>query len=279
MTCSESDNGGVLILAGSPIGDIDQVSPALIDILKDADLIAAEDTRRFQQLAHRLNIETKRLISYFEANEINRTTTIIDHIRHGAKVVLITDAGMPCISDPGYRLVKAAIEADLPLTCLPGPSAVLTALALSGLPIDRFCFEGFKPRKSAERLRRLTSLRREERTMVFFEAPHRLADFLADAMTAFSPTRQAVICREMTKRYEQVIRGSLDKLHAWANDHARGEITVVIKGAESTDADLDQGVDEAIELIQAGLKPSKAAQIVSKRLGLPRHELYARLVN
>jgi 16S rRNA (cytidine1402-2'-O)-methyltransferase len=201
---------GVLVLAGTPIGHAADASARLATELAEADLIAAEDTRRLGRLAGELGVDVKgRVTSYFEGNEAARTPVLVSRLVDGDRVVLVTDAGMPSVSDPGYRLVVAAIEAGVAVTAVPGPSAVLTALAVSGLPVDRFCFEGFLPRKAGERSRRLTSLADEERTMVFFEAPHRTAATLGAMATAFGDDRAAAVCRELTKTHEEVRRGSL----------------------------------------------------------------------
>ena len=234
-----------LTVAGAPIGDVEDASPRLRRSLAEAEVVAAEDTRRFADLVRRLAITTTaRVVSFFEGNEVARIPELVETIRAGGRVVLITDAGMPSVSDPGYRLVRAVVEAGLPVTAVPGPSAVTTALALSGLPVDRFCFEGFLPRKAGERSRRLARLATEERTMVFFEAPHRLADFLGDAAHALGADRPAAVCRELTKTYEEVRRGGLAELAAWAGDGARGEITVVITGAPAAEADPALAVAE-----------------------------------
>ncbi|MGJ6980807.1 16S rRNA (cytidine(1402)-2'-O)-methyltransferase [Aestuariimicrobium soli] len=273
---SGSTTTGRIILAGTPIGDRDDASPALRRLLSEASLIAAEDTRRFQTLLRRLEITTEaRVVSYFEGNEARRTPELLAALQSGTDVVVVTDAGMPSVSDPGYRLVRAGLEAGIEVTAVPGPSAVLTALAVSGLPVDRFCFEGFLPRKSEARSRRLTELAHEPRTMVFFEAPHRLADFLTDAATNLGEDRPAAVCRELTKTYEEVRRGPLAELAAWAVDHARGEITVVVQGR----ADEQTTPDEALALVHAriadGAKLSQAVAEVAKLTGANKKELYA----
>ena len=225
------------MLAGTPIGDPADASPRLARELAAADVVAAEDTRRLRRLARDLGVElTGRVVSYFDANEAARTPELVEALQAGQRVLLVTDAGMPSVSDPGYRLVAAAVEAGLAVTAVPGPSAVLTALALSGLPVDRFCFEGFLPRKPGERARRLAELASEPRTMVFFEAPHRLAVALAAMADGLGDDRPAAVCREMTKTYEEVRRGGLGELAAWAADGVRGEITVVVAGAAPVEA-------------------------------------------
>ena len=267
---------GALILAGTPIGTSTDASPRLSEALTTADVIAAEDTRRFLTLARRIGIEPGgRVVSYFEGNEASRTQELVDAVAAGQRVVLVTDAGMPSVSDPGYRAVVACVEAGLRVTAVPGPSAVLTALAVSGLGVDRFCFEGFLPRKAGERRRRLGSLAAEERTMVFFEAPHRLAEFLVDAADALGDERPAAVCRELTKPHEEVVRGGLRELAQWAVEGARGEVTVVVAGAETR---LDSEAD-ALELVRqavaGGAKLSAAVGDVAKLTGLNRKGLYA----
>ncbi|WP_026928031.1 16S rRNA (cytidine(1402)-2'-O)-methyltransferase [Granulicoccus phenolivorans] len=267
--------GGVLILAGTPIGDVADASPRLRQTLREADLIAAEDTRRLQGLLQRLElVTTARVVSYFEGNEAARTPELLAELGAGQRVVLVTDAGMPSVSDPGYRLVAACVAAGIRVTAVPGPSAVLTALAVSGLPVDRFTFEGFLPRKGGERSRRLRKLATEERTMVFFEAPHRLAEFLTDAAAALGADRPAAVCRELTKTYEEVRRGGLAELAGWAVGGARGEITVVIAGATPLEADPAAAVEEVQELIAAGTKLKPAVAEVAERTGVARNALY-----
>src|SRR6478609_1218505 len=208
---------GVLVLAATPIGQAADAPPRLAAELAGADVIAAEDTRRLSRLATELGVDVKgRVTSYFDGNEAARTPGLVERLVAGDRVVLVTDAGMPSVSDPGYRLVVAAVDAGIVVTAVPGPSAVLTALAVSGLPVDRFCFEGFLPRKAGERARALAALADERRTMVFFEAPHRLGVTLAAMAEAFGPDRRAAVCRELTKTYEEVLRRPLGELAAWA---------------------------------------------------------------
>jgi 16S rRNA (cytidine1402-2'-O)-methyltransferase len=222
----------VLVLAGTPIGDAADASPRLREELAGADVVAAEDTRRTRRLASDLGIAiTARVVSYYDGVERQRLPDLLAALDDGARVVLVTDAGMPSVSDPGYRLVAAAVEAGHAVTAVPGPSAVLTALALSGLPVDRFAFEGFLPRKAGERARVLASLSADPRTLVFFEAPHRVAEALAAMAEAFGADRRAAVCRELTKTYEEVRRGGLGDLAEWASEGVRGEITVVVQGA------------------------------------------------
>lgn len=264
-----------LILAGTPIGDVASASPALLDALAGAHIIVAEDTRRAIRLFERLGVKTNaRLISCFEGNEEARIPELITLLTQGQDIVLITDAGMPVVSDPGYRLVRAAVSAGIRVSAVPGPSAVLTALAVSGLPADRFCFEGFLSRKASQRRRQLASLSGEERTMIFFEAPHRLRDFLSDASDIFGENRQAAVCRELTKTYEEVKRGTLAELAAWAEDNARGEITVVIHGAAVKPVSLDEAVKVATAKVADGAKLSHAVAETAQELGLRRKDVY-----
>ena len=227
-----------LVLAATPIGRIEDAPPRLATELAQADVIAAEDTRRLRRLLTDLGVTaTARVVSYFEGNESTRTAGLLESLAAGERVVLVTDAGMPSVSDPGYRLVAAAVEADIEVTAVPGPSAVLTALAVSGLPVDRFCFEGFLPRKAGERRRRLTGLVTEPRTMVFFEAPHRTAETLQAMADVLGAERRGAVCRELTKTYEEVRRGGLAELADWARDGVRGEVTLVVEGAAPAEPD------------------------------------------
>jgi 16S rRNA (cytidine1402-2'-O)-methyltransferase len=268
-------SAGVLVLAGTPIGDPADASPRLLTELQQADVIAAEDTRRFARLLDRLGIQTQaRVVSYFEGNEAKRTPALLAELAAGRRVVLVCDAGMPSISDPGYRLVVAAVDGDFRVTAVPGPSAVLTALAVSGLPVDRFCFEGFLPRKVGERARRLAELAAEPRTLIFFEAPHRTAETLAALADAFGPDRRGAVCRELTKTYEEVRRGSLADLEAWARGEVRGEITLVVAGAPIGIADLGDAVAEVRSLVADGAKLRPAVAEVAQMRGLPKNRLY-----
>ncbi|MBI4899206.1 MAG: 16S rRNA (cytidine(1402)-2'-O)-methyltransferase [Actinobacteria bacterium] len=267
---------GLLVLAGMPIGDVEDASPALLRALAAADVVAAEDTRRFQAFLGRAGATSQaRVMSYFEGNEAARTPELVELLRDGLRVVLVTDAGMPSVSDPGYRLVAAAIAAGIRVTAVPGPSAVLTALALSGLATDRFCFEGFLPRKAGARRAALTELAGERRTMVFFEAPHRVADMLADAAAVLGADRGAAVCRELTKTYEEVRRGGLADLAAWAADGVLGEVTVVVAGAPSGERlPLSEALDEVRRRVADGEKRSSAAASVAAASGHDRRELY-----
>lgn len=266
---------GQLILAGTPIGNTEDASPRLLRVLVEADLIAAEDTRRLHGLLNRLGITiTARVVSYFDGNEAARVGELLAALAEGRTVVVVSDAGMPTVSDPGYRVVAAAVDAGLPIQVVPGPSAVLVALALSGLPTDRFCFEGFLPRKGGERRRRLTELAAESRTMVFFEAPHRLTDFLADAVTVLGPDRRAAVSRELTKTYEETQRGTLAELSAWAADGVRGEITVVMAGAAPSALSVADALPLVAERVAGGEPFSAAVAAVAVDAGLPRKALY-----
>lgn len=272
----DSGESGVLVLAGTPIGSVDDAPPRLRAELTGADVIAAEDTRRLHALARRLGIDlTARVVSYFEGNESARTPGLVADLQQGRRVVLVTDAGMPSVSDPGYRLVTAAIEADIRVTAVPGPSAVLTALAVSGLPVDRFCFEGFAPRRSGERRRRLSEIAGDRRTSIWFEAPHRLSAFLADAVDTMGADRPAAVCRELTKTYEEVRRGTLAELVDWASDGVRGEITVVIAGHPgSAEIGLDEAAARVAERVAAGERTKPAVAEVATETGLAKNQLY-----
>ena len=277
MTEPRSGPVGVLVLAGTPIGRPDDASPRLAAELASADVVAAEDTRRLRRLAGDLGIEiTGRVVSYFEGNEHVRTESLLDALRHGQRVVLVTDAGMPSVSDPGYRLVAAAVEAGVRVTAVPGPSAVLTALAVSGLPVDRFCFEGFPPRKAGERSRRLGELADERRTLVFFEAPHRTAATLQALADAFGEDRRGAVCRELTKTHEEVRRGPLAELAAWAGDGVRGEVTIVVEGAPAPEAVTDPEALAALVATEEelGLSRKQAIQDVARRSGVPKRVVY-----
>ncbi|TDC09724.1 16S rRNA (cytidine(1402)-2'-O)-methyltransferase [Nonomuraea longispora] len=268
---------GRLVLAGAPIGRAGDVSPRLREALEGADVVAAEDTRRLRRLATELGVEIAgRVVSYYDQNEAGRAQELVEVLREGRTVVVITDAGMPGVSDPGYRLTRLAVEAGVTVTALPGPSAVTTALAVSGLPSDRFCFEGFPPRKPGERARRLAALAGEERTMVFFEAPHRLASSLAAMAEAFGPGREAAVCRELTKTYEEVRRGGLGELAAWAESGVKGEITVVVAGhvARAEEQDMDALVAQVDRMVAEGTQRKLAVAEVAKGAGVPKRELY-----
>ncbi len=269
----------MLVLAATPIGRVADAPPRLTEELATADVVAAEDTRRLKRLTTDLGVVVRgRVVSYFEGNEATRTATLVEALENGERVLLVTDAGMPSVSDPGYRLVAAAVERGIVVTAVPGPSAVLTALAVSGLPVDRFCFEGFLPRKAGERSRRLASLAAEPRTMVFFEAPHRTEVALAAMASAFGDDRRGAVCRELTKTHEEVRRGGLADLAAWAADGVRGEVTIVVEGATAaTDLPTDPAslaalVAEAQD--EGGLTRKDAILDVARRTGLPKRDVY-----
>lgn len=275
---STASSSGVLVLAATPIGQAGDAPPRLAAELSGADVVAAEDTRRLKRLTSDLGITlTGRVVSYFEGNESARTPVLLAALLAGERVVLVTDAGMPSVSDPGYRLVVAAVENEVHVTAVPGPSAVLTALAVSGLPVDRFCFEGFLPRKAGERSRRLTGLAREERTMVFFEAPHRTEAALAAMADAFGGARPGAVCRELTKTHEEVRRGPLAELVAWAAEGVRGEVTIVVEGAPAL---AEVGTDPeslraaVAEEEAAGATRKEAIADVARRAGVPKREVY-----
>jgi len=272
---------GLLILAGTPIGEITDAPPRLAEELVAADVVAAEDTRRMWRLANALGVTPKgRVLSYFEGNEVGRTPELVEALLGGARV-LLTDAGMPSVSDPGYRLVAAAVEQGVRITAVPGPSAVLTALALSGLPVDRFCFEGFLPRKGGERGSRLRGLAAEPRTMVFFESPHRIEDSLVQMAEAFGGDRPAAVCRELTKTYEEVRRGPLAELAAWAADGVRGEITVVVQGAPPADPSALDPAELARRVTvreEAGERRKEAIAAVAAETGVPKREVFDAVV-
>jgi 16S rRNA (cytidine1402-2'-O)-methyltransferase len=266
---------GRLLLGATPLGQPSDASPRLRDALARADVVAAEDTRRVRVLAKSLDVAiTGRVISMFDGVEAARVDSLIEAIQAGATVLVVSDAGMPLISDPGFRLVTACVEAGLPVGCLPGPSAVTTALALSGLPTEKFCFEGFAPRKKAARRTWLASLADERRTCVFFESPRRLSGCLRDAVEQLGGTRRAAICRELTKVHEEVVRGSLDELATWAADGVLGEITVVLAGGTPR-ADLPALVAEVEELAAGGTRVKDACgEVAAAHPGVRSRQLY-----
>jgi 16S rRNA (cytidine1402-2'-O)-methyltransferase len=279
MTASmtTTEGAGVLVLAGTPIGRAEDAPARLAVELAGADVVAAEDTRRLKRLTADLGIALAgRVVSYFEGNEHGRTPQLLEALQAGDRVVLVTDAGMPSVSDPGYRLVAAAVEAGIEVTAVPGPSAVLTALAVSGLPVDRFCFEGFLPRKAGERARRLDELADEPRTMVFFEAPHRTEAALQAMADAFGADRPAAVCRELTKTYEEVRRGGLGNLAAWAADGVRGEVTLVVSGAADEPPRTDPETLLALVASEesAGVPRKQAIADVARRSGVPKRVVY-----
>ena len=270
-------SAGRLVLAATPIGDVEDASPRLRRLLAEADVVAAEDTRRLRALAARMGVVVGgRLVSCHEHNEAARAVELLDVVRGGGTVLVVTDAGMPSVSDPGFRVVAAAVEAGLPVTAAPGPSAVLTALALSGLPTDRFCFEGFPPRKGGERARAFSGLADERRTMVFFESPRRLATTLAAMAVGFGADRPAAVCRELTKTYEQVVRLPLAELAAWARaGEMRGEISIVVAGAPARTASVADVVAEVLTRTGAGERLKAVVAEVAEAAGVGKSELYA----
>jgi 16S rRNA (cytidine1402-2'-O)-methyltransferase len=278
---------GEIVLAATPLGNRGDASARLIDALGTADVIAAEDTRRLRRLLTDLGVTPSgRIESFYDATERERAPVLVEQALAGRRVLVVSDAGMPTVSDPGYRLVALAIEAGVKVSVLPGPSAVLAALAVSGLPVDRFCFEGFLPRKSGERATRLAELAGEPRSMVFFEAPHRLHAMLAALVIAMGGDRRAAVCRELTKTYEEIRRGSLGELAEWAASEPRGEITVVVAGADAAQRRTAAGLDSAegwvgaVAALEAdGLERKAAIASVAKEAAVPRRDVYAAVVN
>lgn len=266
---------GRLLLGATPLGQPSDASPRLIEALASADVVAAEDTRRVRTLAKALDVTIGgRVVSLFDRVEASRAAALVDAMAAGATVLVVSDAGMPVISDPGYRLVAACIEAGLPVHCLPGPSAVITALVVSGLPAEKFCFEGFAPRKSSARRTWLASLADERRTCVFFESPRRLAACLRDAVEQLGGARQAAICRELTKVHEEVLRGSLGELADWADGGVLGEITVVLAGATPR-ADVASLINQVEDLVAAGVRVKDAcSEVAAAHAGVRSRQLY-----
>jgi 16S rRNA (cytidine1402-2'-O)-methyltransferase len=276
---TDAGNGRV-VLVGAPLGNTADASARLREVLATADVVAAEDTRRLLRLTRDLGVTVSgRIVSYFEGNEERRTPDLVDALRGGAVVAVVTDGGMPSVSDPGYRLVRAALDAGFGVTAVPGPSAVTTALAVSGLPSDRFVFEGFLPRSGSGRRSRLRELAAEPRTLVLFEAPHRIADALADLVATFGADRPAAVCRELTKTYEEIRRGSLSALADWAaGSDPRGEITVVVGGAIPGPADRpsDDVLRAAVARREAdGASRRDAITAVAGEFGMRKREVYA----
>lgn len=267
------------MLAATPIGSSRDATENLRDLLAGADVVAAEDTRTLRELLHRLGVQPQGLLlSYHEHNERERAGELVERAQQGATIAVVTDAGMPGISDPGYRISQAAHAAGVRVTALPGPSAVVTALAVSGLPTDRFCFEGFLPRRAGERRRALAELAAERRTLVFYASPHRLAAELAEMAEVFGPERLGAVCRELTKRYEEVRRGPLSELADWAAAGVRGEITLVVAGTQPDAAGArSEGSDlgaEARALAADGMRLKDAAAVVAERHQVSRREVY-----
>ncbi len=274
-----AEGAGRLVLAATPIGDVDDAPPRLLSLLASADVVAAEDTRRLRRLCAAAGVTPSgRVVSYHEHNETTRSADLVAAALAGGTVLVVTDAGMPSISDPGLRVVRAAVEAGVAVTAVPGPSAVLTALALSGLATDRFCFEGFPPRRPGDRRRALATLAAEPRTTIYFEAPHRLAATLADMAEAFGADRHAAVCRELTKTYEEVLRRPLGDLAAWAAGHeVLGEVTVVVAGAAPSHGgpdDLPSLVGRVHDLVAAGTRLKDAVAQVAAGSGVTKRDLY-----
>lgn len=269
-----------LVLAATPIGDPRDASPRLREELAGADVVAAEDTRRLRALAAKLDVTLpERVVSYHEHNEAARTADLLESVTKGERVVLVTDAGMPSVSDPGYRFVRACIDVDEQVTCVPGPSAVLMALAVSGLPVDRFTFEGFLPRKGGERRRLLEEVAQERRTMVFFEAPHRIAASLEVMAEVLGADRPAAVCRELTKTWEEVRRGGLAELAGWAAEGVKGEITIVVGGAERTSISIEDAVAEVLSRKDRGARLKDVCAAVATSTGHSKKALYDAVVD
>lgn len=265
----------MLLLAATPIGNLGDASPRLREALASADVIAAEDTRRTLQLLGLLEVETgAELVALHDHNERERAASLVQRAADEL-VVLVSDAGMPTVSDPGYRVVQLAVEAGVDVSAIPGPSAVVTALAIAGLPTDRFAFEGFLPRKAGERARALASLAAEPRTLVFFESPSRIADALTALAEAFGADRPAAVCRELTKLYEQVRRGTLAELAEWAAGGVRGEIVLVVGGAPAREASPELAHAEVQRRVAAGERLKDATRAVAEATGLSARDLYA----
>ena len=278
---SAGQHAGTLTIAAAPIGQPGDASARLGGALQAAGLIAAEDTRRLRRLAAALGIGiTGRVISYYDDVETRRAPALLAELQAGNDVLLITDAGMPGVSDPGYRLISAAVQAGVAVTVLPGPSAVTTALIISGLPSDRFVFEGFLPRRAGERARRLAELAAERRTLVFFESPRRLPATLAELAAAFGAGRRAAVCRELTKTHEEVIRGTLAELAGRLADGVLGEITLVVAGAEpaAATATPEQAAAIVAGREQDGQPRKEAIAAVASELGLPKRLVYNAVV-
>ena len=272
-----------LTLAATPLGNPGDASARLKEAIIDAEVIAAEDSRRFHRLAADLGVTfTARIISFFDGNETARTEEVLALLKGGTKVLVVSDAGMPTISDPGFRLTRDAIALGISVVVIPGPSAPTMALALSGLATDRFTFEGFLPRSSGARLAHLETLRFEERTMVFFEAPHRITDSLRDAASILGTDRRAAVCREMTKTYEETVRGSLQELTDWSESkEILGEITLVIAGVPVGAAikSAEEIVARVREFESAGMDRKDAIATVAKESELPKKVVYAAVVD
>ena len=274
---SQRPASGTLYVCGTPIGNMGDASFRLVDTLRDVDLIAAEDTRQTAKLLARHGLETK-LMSYHAHNLAGRTPAIVRMLEEGSAIALVSDAGMPGISDPGYELIAEAIRAGIPVVPIPGPSAFVAGLVVSGLPTDRFVFEGFLPREGKARRRILKAIAHEPRTLVFYEAPHRLADPLADMSALFGAERPAAVARELTKQHEEVQRGPLAELAQWAAEReVRGEIVLVVGGSPTPEEKPEGDWEETLRrLLDDGLSTQDAAKQVAKTHGIPRRQAYQR---
>jgi 16S rRNA (cytidine1402-2'-O)-methyltransferase len=264
----------VLILAATPIGNLADASPRLIEAMVESKFIAAEDTRSLLKLANSLGIKLNaRLFSLHEHNEGDRLSQILE-IAKNEPVLVVSDAGMPTVSDPGFLLVRAAVEANVEVTVIPGPSAVLSALAVSGLPTDRFTFEGFLPRKRGDRRKMFASLSREPRTMVFFESPHRILESLEDAVLELGADRAATVSRELTKKFEHTERGSLQHLVEWAKAEPKGEMVLVVAGAQVAEVQVSDLVEQVLALLADGAKLKEAVAEIAAAAGASKSDLY-----
>lgn len=277
LNASKGPVPGTLYVCGTPIGNLGDVTPRLLDTLRGVDLIAAEDTRQTSKLLARHGLET-RLVSYHAHNLAGRTPELLAMLQAGSAIALVSDAGMPGISDPGWELIVEAIRAGVPIVPIPGPTAFVAGLVVSGLPTDRFVFEGFLPREGKARRRILKAIAHEPRTLVFYEAPHRLADTLTDMSAIFGPERPAAVARELTKQHEEVKRGPLEELAHWAGGHeVRGEIVLVVGGSTTPEAPPEGDWETTLSgLLSEGLGTQDAAKQVAKTHGIPRRQAYQR---
>lgn len=281
-TAQSTAHGGALILGATPIGNLGDASPRLREALATADILAVEDSRTLRKLASGLGVTTRgRVLVNHDHNETERATQIVQAVADGQMVLLMSDAGMPAVSDPGYVAAAAVAQAGLTVTALPGPSAVVTALAVSGLPSGRFTFEGFLARKGSDRSRRLASLATEERTMVFYESPHRLAATLRDFTQNFGGQRRAAVCRELTKLHEETVRGTLTELVEWSeSQQVRGEIVIVLEGADAPEAERAEDLtDLVLELTEGGVRLKAACAQVAEAHGVSKRDLYQAILD
>lgn len=272
---------GVLFLAATPIGNVADASPHLVSLLETADIIAAEDSRRAVRLLRDLAITAPgKIISFYDSVEEVKTNQLVTDLKSGLNVLVISDAGMPTVSDPGFRLVQQAIAQDIKVQVIPGPSAVLAALAVSGLPTDRFTFEGFLNRKTGARDKQLVGLKFETRTMIFFEAPHRLAETITAMKEVFGDERRAVICRELTKTHEEIVRGTFAELQQWCDREILGEITLVVAGApEKEESTPAQWVDLVAKRVSLGVSTKDAVAEVAQELNVPKRDVYDAVIS